>query len=132
MTRVLKNNATQKTLVVSKGAPETIFKLCKLNNQDTKKYLNIVESFAEKGYRVIAVANSTMESTILPDSQIDFEFKFQGLIGLEDPIRPEVPQAIKECNDAGVKVIMITGDFPTTAKSIVITSYSIHYTKLYD
>jgi len=118
MTRVLKNNATQKTLVVSKGAPETIFKLCKLNTQDTKKYLNIVESFAEKGYRVIAVANSTMESTILPDSQIDFEFKFQGLIGLEDPIRPEVPQAIKECNDAGVKVIMITGDFPTTAKSI--------------
>ena len=57
-------------------------------------------------------------TVILPNSQIDFEFQFQGLIGLEDPIRSEVPQAIKECNDAGVKVIMITGDFPTTAKSI--------------
>lgn len=118
MTRVLKDNANNKIILATKGAPEIIFKLCKLNNQDTEKYLSIVESFAEKGYRVIAVANSTLESAVLPDLQIDFEFKFQGLIGLEDPIRPEVPKAIKECNDAGVKVIMITGDFPTTAKSI--------------
>jgi len=118
ITRVLKNTANNETLIVSKGAPETIFRLCKLNDQDTKKYLNKVESFAEKGYRVIAIANSSSDSQSLPDSQIDFEFKFQGLIGLEDPIRPEVPKAIKQCNDAGVKVIMITGDFPTTAKSI--------------
>lgn len=118
MTRVLKDHVNNKTIVVTKGAPETIFKLCKLNAQDTEKYLNIVESFAEKGFRVIAVADSKFETTPLPDSQMDFEFQFKGLIGLEDPIRPEVPQAIKECNDAGVKVIMITGDFPTTAKSI--------------
>lgn len=118
MTRVLKNNTNNKIIAATKGAPEAIFKLCKLNKQDTKKYLNIVEDFAEQGYRVIAVANSSVESAVLPDSQIDFEYHFQGLIGLEDPIRPEVPQAIKECNDAGVKVIMITGDFPTTAKSI--------------
>lgn len=118
MTRVLKDSANNKTIVASKGAPETIFKLCRLNARDTKKYLNIVESFAEKGFRVIAVASATLETAILPSSQNDFEFQFQGLIGLEDPIRPEVPKAIKECNDAGVKVIIITGDFPTTAKSI--------------
>ncbi|REE79733.1 Ca2+-transporting ATPase [Lutibacter oceani] len=118
ITRVLKDNKNSKTIVACKGAPETIFKLCKLNTLDTEKYLNIVESFAEKGHRVIAVANSSFEAKILPDSQTDFEFKFLGLIGLEDPIRPEIPQAINECNDAGVKVIMITGDFPTTAKSI--------------
>ncbi|WP_242083880.1 cation-translocating P-type ATPase [Aestuariivivens sediminis] len=118
MTRVLKNTANHETLVASKGAPETIFKLCHLNPQESKKYLNIVESYAEKGYRVIAVAKATMKSTALPNSQIHFAFKFLGLIGLEDPIRPEVPQAIKECHDAGVKVIMITGDFPTTARSI--------------
>ncbi len=118
MTRVLKDTTSNAVVVATKGAPETIFKLCKLNNQDTEKYLNIVESFAEKGYRVIAVADSTPTSGTLPDSQIEFEFKFKGLIGLEDPIRPEVPIAIKECQDAGVKVIMITGDFPATAKSI--------------
>ena len=118
VTRVLKHTSNNETLIVSKGAPETIFKLCKLNDQDTEKYLNMVESFAEKGYRVIAIAQSLSDSQSLPDSQTDFEFNFQGLVGLEDPIRPEVPQAIKECHDAGVKVIMITGDFPTTAKSI--------------
>lgn len=118
MTRVLKNTTNHETLIVSKGAPESIFKLCNLNYQDIEKYLKIVESFAEKGYRVIAVAKSSFKSNVLPNTQTDLEFDFQGLIGLEDPIRPEVPQAIKECNDAGVKVMMITGDFPTTAKSI--------------
>ncbi|MGZ0015559.1 cation-translocating P-type ATPase [Yeosuana sp. AK3] len=118
MTRVMKNQTNSETIVATKGAPEAIFKLCKLNTKDTEKYLKIVESFAEKGFRVIAVASSTLETAILPNSQNDFDFQFQGLIGLEDPIRPEVPQAIKECNDAGVKIIMITGDFPTTAKSI--------------
>lgn len=118
MTRVLKNNADNKIIVAAKGAPEAIFKLCQLNNADTKKYSSIVESIAEKGFRVIAVANSSLATSMLPDSQMDFEFQFQGLVGLEDPIRPEVPQAIKECNTAGVKVIMITGDFPATAKSI--------------
>ena len=58
------------------------------------------------------------ENETLPDSQHEFEFNFLGIIGLEDPIRPEVPQAIKECHNAGIKVIMITGDFPVTAKSI--------------
>ena len=118
MTRVLKDKNNNKTLVACKGAPETIFELCKLDKKETDKYLSIVDSFAEKGYRVIAVANSVTSKESLPALQADFEFKFQGLIGLEDPIRPEVPQAIKECNDAGVKVIMITGDFPITAKSI--------------
>lgn len=118
MTRVLKDKTTHAVIVAAKGAPETIFKLCKLNDQDTKKYLNVVESFAEKGYRVIAVADSIAKPGALPNSQIEFDFNFKGLIGLEDPIRPEVPNAIKECYGAGVKVIMITGDFPATAKSI--------------
>lgn len=118
MTRVLKNCENNRTIVASKGAPEAIFKLCKLNAKETETYLKIVESFAEQGFRVLAVAKSVLETAILPDSQIDFEFQFLGLIGLEDPIRPEVPQAIKECYNAGVKVIMITGDFPTTAKKI--------------
>jgi Ca2+-transporting ATPase len=73
---------------------------------------------AEKGYRVIAVATTSWNQQTLPEIQFDFDFKFLGLIGFEDPIRPEVPQAIKECNEAGIKVIMITGDFPATATSI--------------
>lgn len=118
MTRVLEDKAGNTTVVATKGAPEAIFQLCKLNQQDTKKYLKVVESFADQGFRVIAVAKASLESPLLPDSSIDFEHQFLGLIGLEDPVRIEVPQAIKECNDAGIKVIMITGDFPATARSI--------------
>ena len=118
MTRVLKCTQNKKMTVATKGAPEAIFALCKLNKETTEKYLHVVEAFAEEGYRVIAVANAIQTISILPASQNDFDFAFQGLIGLKDPIRPEVPQAIKECHDAGVKVIMITGDFSTTAKSV--------------
>jgi Ca2+-transporting ATPase len=118
MTRVLKCTQNNKMTIASKGAPEAIFELCKLDIETTEKYFHVVEAFAEEGYRVIAVANAIQTTSILPASQNDFDFVFQGLIGLKDPIRPEVPQAIKECHDAGVKVIMITGDFPTTAKSV--------------
>jgi len=118
MTRVLKNNKTNKTIIASKGAPETIFNLCKFKGIELEKHIEIVRSFAEKGLRVLAVAYSEEVRATLPDSQSDFIFKFSGIIGLEDPIRPEVPQAIKECQEAGVKVVMITGDFPTTARSI--------------
>lgn len=117
MTRVTEDS--EKNITVSaKGAPETIFNLCKLSEQETEKYLTVVKLMAEMGYRVIAVADSSHKNKSLPQSQTEFEFNFLGLIGLEDPIRPEIPQAIKECYDAGIKVIMITGDFPATAKSI--------------
>ncbi len=118
MTRVLQTDSGDEFSVYCKGAPEAIFALCKMDEQEKTTHLWKVQKMAEKGYRVIAVANSTYYNKLLPESQHDFDFKFQGLIGLEDPIRPEVPQAIKECNDAGIKVIMITGDFPATAKSI--------------
>ncbi|MBL7917722.1 MAG: cation-translocating P-type ATPase, partial [Bacteroidia bacterium] len=74
--------------------------------------------FAVKGYRVIGVAKAEVKETEIPESQEGFNFKFKGLIALEDPIRPEVPNAVKECLQAGVRVIMITGDFPITAASI--------------
>jgi Ca2+-transporting ATPase len=54
----------------------------------------------------------------LPAEQHDFEFKFVGLFGLADPIRPEVPGAVKECYAAGIRIIMITGDYPGTARNI--------------
>jgi P-type Ca2+ transporter type 2C len=119
MTRVLESSENGIT-VSAKGAPEAIFKLCKMSEQETAKHLAIVQQMAEQGYRVIGVANSSYKNKELPESQKDFDFNFLGLIGLEDPIRPEVRQAIKECNEAGIKVIMITGDFPATAKSIAM------------
>ena len=121
MTRVTENVTENSISVSAKGAPEAIFKLCKMNEKETTKHFSAVHQMAEQGYRVIAVANAAHHKEQLPDSQHEFDFNFLGLIGLEDPIRPEVPQAIKECNEAGIKVIMITGDFPATAKSIALS-----------
>lgn len=118
MTRVMKDEDEKVYSVFAKGAPESIFKLCKLSSAEIEKHTKAIEGMAEKGYRVIAVARAKHGDLVLPEKQTQFDFTFSGLIGLADPVRPEVPQAIKECQSAGVKVIMITGDYPVTAKTI--------------
>jgi Ca2+-transporting ATPase len=117
MTRVLHHEDPSATSVSAKGAPESIFQLCNLGEDEVAKHMRVVHEMATKGCRVIGVAEAD-HSAALPEHQSGFNFSFTGLIGLEDPIRPEVPQAIKECREAGIKVIMITGDFPATAQSI--------------
>jgi Ca2+-transporting ATPase len=118
MTRIMEDEATHAMSVSAKGAPEAIFSLCRLDDRETQKHLEAVQMMAEKGYRVIGVAAATHEGQALPESQQDFDFKFMGLVGFEDPIRPEVNQAVHECRDAGIRVIMITGDYPATARNI--------------
>lgn len=117
MTRVIQNSSDQTISVSTKGAPEAIFKLCNLSETEAQKYLKVVTEMAEQGYRVLGVAEAP-PSDPLPENQPGFNFSFRGLIGLADPIRPEVPQSIVECFEAGIRVIMITGDYPATAKSI--------------
>ncbi|MBK7956723.1 MAG: cation-translocating P-type ATPase [Bacteroidetes bacterium] len=118
MTRVVKNTETGEISISSKGAPEAIMGLCNLTEAEKSKHLKIVNELADKGYRVLAVANVSKSDAVLPENQSDFVFHFCGLLGLEDPIRTEVPHAIKECYHAGIKVMMITGDYPITARSI--------------
>ena len=118
MTMVLKDTETDELTVSCKGAPETIFKLCKLSEGEMEMHKAVLNDMAASGLRVLGVASALVNENKLPSVQHDFDFKFLGLIGLEDAIRPEVPNAVKECLEAGVRVIMITGDFPVTAKSI--------------
>ena len=75
-------------------------------------------AMAAEGLRVLGIARASFTGEALPDSQHDFRFAFLGLAGLADPIRPSVPVAVRECQTAGVKVIMITGDYPATAQAI--------------
>jgi len=102
----------------AKGSPEAIVKLCKLPDTEVQDYLRTVNELAEKGYRILGVASVKGLGAELPDHQSDFDFEFEGLLALEDPIRPEVPDAVRQCKQAGIRIIMITGDFPATAKSI--------------
>lgn len=104
--------------VFTKGAPETIFALCGLSETDKAKHLKAIEALAAKSYRVLGLAMAEFAGNDLPENTQGFAHRFVGLLALEDPIRPEVPQAIQECAQAGVRVIMITGDYPATAQSI--------------
>ncbi len=105
-------------LVATKGAPETIMKLCRLEGAERTKGQADLEALTSRGLRVIAVAQGKWESGELPDNQSGFNFEWLGLIGLEDPIREDVPQAVHRCQAAGVNVIMMTGDYPSTALRI--------------
>jgi Ca2+-transporting ATPase len=73
---------------------------------------------AAQGLRVLGVAKASFRQTDLPAIQHDFSFAFLGLIGLADPVRDTVPAAIRESHAAGMRVVMITGDYPATAISI--------------
>lgn len=118
MTRVYKEKESNNLVMCTKGAPETIFSLCKLNDKELQNCLIQVKKIAENGLRVLAIATAASKETTLPKNQNELIFTYCGLIGLEDPIRPEVPAAIEECKEAGIRVILITGDFPETARYI--------------
>lgn len=104
--------------VFCKGAPEVILSLTGATGARKKEIQHNLQVLAEKGQRVLGVASARWSSGELPESLSGFDFEFLGLIGFEDPIRPEVPAAIQECYTAGIKVVMITGDYPSTARSI--------------
>ncbi len=107
-------------VVAAKGAPEAIAALCHLSGNDLDAVTNSVEAMAAEGLRVLGVARAAHEGQNWPESQHDFAFEFLGLVGLADPIRPSVPVAVNDCRLAGIKVIMITGDYPATAKAIAL------------
>jgi Ca2+-transporting ATPase len=118
MSRVWKSKKGGAMMVAAKGAPEAIADLCHFSSAKTKQITDAVNSLADQGKRVIAVARGTAVESNLPPGQHDFDYEFLGLLGLEDPVRPGVREAIRECYSAGIRVIMITGDYPGTAKNI--------------
>ena len=118
MTRVLRLVDDNRTVAYCKGAPEAVFRLCRLSEERMQEELSVVHEWAKRGYRVIAAAAASSTPVDMPEGQHDFPFSYVGLVAFEDPIRPEVPQAVQECRTAGIKVVMITGDYPETGSSI--------------
>ena len=104
----------------AKGAPEAIAELCRLSKAERAKLLADVDAMAAEGVRLLAVAEAAIPLAHgnYPKSQRDIRFEYLGLIGFADPLRVTVPDAVRECRNAGVRVIMITGDYPTTARAI--------------
>lgn len=111
-------DSNKEFLLYSKGAPEAIFELCHFNKEETRLLTAEVEQMASIGLRVLGVAKSKSKLQSLPLIQHDIDFEFCGLIGFSDPVRPEVKAAVQDCYNAGIKVIMITGDYHVTAQNI--------------
>ncbi len=107
-------------IIAAKGAPEAIIDLCHLKETEAKEVNDCIQKMAKDGLRVLGVAktNFNVAGAELPKEQHDFAFKFIGLIGFIDPVRPSVPDAVNECYNAGIRVCMITGDYPLTAQKI--------------
>ncbi|MBG9390242.1 cation-translocating P-type ATPase [Caenimonas aquaedulcis] len=105
-------------LLAAKGAPEAIADLCHLPAERLARIRADVEEMASRGLRVIAVARGRWSGPAWPDGQHAFDYEFLGLVGLMDPPRPEVPAAIAACRGAGVRVVMMTGDHPATARAV--------------
>ncbi|MGB8020633.1 MAG: cation-translocating P-type ATPase [Candidatus Nanopelagicales bacterium] len=106
-------------IVAAKGAPEAIAELCRLSPEQRAELTEQVEDATASGRRVLGVARARFSANgDLPDDQRDFAFEFLGLASLQDPVRPGVPEAVAECARAGVRIVMITGDYPGTAMAI--------------
>ena len=132
MSQVWQSADAKQYEIAAKGAPEAIADLCHFSPEQQQTLAAQVSAMAAQGLRVLGVAkvalldappaflppHPSINPGHLPDKQHDFPFQFLGLVGLSDPVRPTVAAAIQECYTAGIRVVMITGDYPITAQAI--------------
>jgi Ca2+-transporting ATPase len=108
-------------LVAAKGAPEAIAELCSLSAKGRDQLERAVDEMGREGIRVLAVAKARLPANYArPDTPRGLPFEFLGLVGLADPLRPSVPAAVQECRSAGIRVMVISGDYPQTARAIAV------------
>ncbi len=118
MSQVWQATAGGGHVIAAKGAPEAVAGLCHLPPDAVAAVRRDVAVLAAEGLRVLAVAEAEWPGADWPETQHDFTFRFVGLLGLADPLRPEVPAAVAACTGGGIRVVMITGDHPVTARAI--------------
>ena len=104
--------------VATKGAPEAVADLCHLPAAQWQTVELEAQRMAEQGLRVLGVARARLVGDRWPPHPHDLDFEFIGLAGMADPVRPTVRAALQECRSAGVRVVMITGDYPVTAQAV--------------
>jgi Ca2+-transporting ATPase len=122
--------AAQTMLAITKGAPLEVLQLCSawlgptgiepLDRQARQRAVQANDALAGRGFRVIAVAVRLGDQALLElaPEELERDLVLLGLVGLYDPPRPEVAEAIRRCRQAGIKVTMVTGDYGLTAQAI--------------
>jgi P-type Ca2+ transporter type 2C len=114
------NGTSEDCLVAMKGSPEAVMALCGLTAERRHLIEKQIQYMASQGLRLLGVAKARFQkgNEAWPESVTSFKFEWLGLTGLKDPLRPEVPESVQQCHEAGIRVIMITGDHAVTAKAI--------------
>ncbi len=116
------HSASDQTLVCVKGSPERVLGMCTVQDgsESPERYEQEANSMAERGFRVLALAQGIASSEVAPSDSPELppNLEFLGLIGMLDPLRPGIRETIRTCQEAGVQVVMVTGDHRSTATSI--------------
>lgn len=118
MAHVWRGEGGHAHVVAAKGSPEAIVDLCHLDAGRRAEVAAAADAMAARGLRVLGVARARHPGPPWPAQEHDFDFSLVGLVGLVDPLRPEIAQAVRECHEAGIRLLMITGDYPVTAQAI--------------
>lgn len=116
MSRVYRSRNGHRWVVAAKGAPEAIADLCHLPIDARSAVAAQVDAMAQDGLRVLGVARADFDAEALPPDHHDFAFELVGLVGLRDPVRAAAKDAVATARGAGLRVVMITGDHPATAR----------------
>lgn len=116
MTHIFKNN--KDVIIAAKGAPESILNQSNLSEHEKNRVMSIVRDYAKNGFRILGVGKGFWNEKNWPVSQSEFTFDFLGLIMFQDPPKDNINQTIDIFKKAGVRVLMITGDYSQTAISI--------------
>lgn len=116
------SSSEEGTFIFSKGAPETMLPVCTLSHEERKNIEAEVKKLSSKGHRTLVLACKKVPDITSEEKSnaalVETGLTFKGLVAIADPPKEETIPAIKSCKAAGIKVVMITGDHPLTAKAI--------------
>ncbi|GMT98625.1 HAD-IC family P-type ATPase [Corallococcus caeni] len=105
-------------LAAVKGAPERVLELCELTPDARREWALRLDALAHEGLKVIACASRTLDAAHWHGGEPERGFDLLGLVACEDPVREGVEAAVRECRDAGLRTVMVTGDHPRTALAV--------------
>lgn len=121
MATIVNSKVTGKRIVYVKGAPDILMNLCQVSKSDIEAYNDKLVEYQNHAYRTLAFAYKELndDDDIFTDGKLNInDLSMMGIVGILDPVRSDVPDAIAECLKAGIQVKIVTGDAPGTAKEI--------------